>query len=115
MANKPVDSSGHSDIMHGTAPLGDGTEQRGDYLCICGHLWTDHEHGPVYPCRHQLHPDCPCLEYEPESGLYPTLTASVSLTPDVTCEHGTAMDVHCCNCHSGFLFDINSCVCGDGL
>lgn len=30
---------------------------------------------------------------------------------DIVCEHGTAMDVHCCNCHSGFLFDINSCVC----
>jgi hypothetical protein len=29
----------------------------------------------------------------------------------VVCEHGTAMDVHCCNCHSGFLFDVNSCVC----
>ncbi len=27
------------------------------------------------------------------------------------CEHGMAMDVHCCNCHSGFLFDVNSCVC----
>ena len=24
---------------------------------------------------------------------------------DVVCEHGTAMDVHCCNCHSGFIFD----------
>lgn len=30
---------------------------------------------------------------------------------DVTCEHGTAMDVHCCNCHSGFLFDSDSCTC----
>lgn len=30
---------------------------------------------------------------------------------DVTCEHGTAMDVHCCNCHSGFLFDVNECWC----
>lgn len=28
-------------------------------------------------------------------------------TPDVTCEHGTAMDVHCCHCHSGFIFDMN--------
>jgi hypothetical protein len=28
-----------------------------------------------------------------------------------TCEHGTAMDVHCCNCHSGFLFDVSWCVC----
>jgi hypothetical protein len=31
---------------------------------------------------------------------------------DVTCQHGVAMDVHCCNCHSGFLFDPESCVCG---
>jgi hypothetical protein len=31
---------------------------------------------------------------------------------DVVCEHGTAMDVHCCNCHSGFLFDASACVCG---
>lgn len=22
-----------------------------------------------------------------------------------TCEHGVAWDVHCCNCHSGFIFD----------
>lgn len=21
------------------------------------------------------------------------------------CEHGTALDVHCCNCHSGYIFD----------
>jgi hypothetical protein len=36
---------------------------------------------------------------------------------DWVCEHGTACDVHCCNCHSGFLFDVDSCVCvfpGDG-
>jgi hypothetical protein len=24
---------------------------------------------------------------------------------DVVCEHGVAMDVHCCGCHSGFIFD----------
>jgi hypothetical protein len=30
---------------------------------------------------------------------------------DPACEHGTAMDVHCCNCHGGFLFDSDSCVC----
>ncbi len=30
---------------------------------------------------------------------------------DVVCQHGTAADVHCCNCHSGFLFDADSCVC----
>jgi hypothetical protein len=28
-------------------------------------------------------------------------------TPDVVCEHGVAMDVHCCHCHSGFIFDKN--------
>ena len=27
------------------------------------------------------------------------------------CKHGTAMDVHCCNCHYGFLFDADSCTC----
>jgi hypothetical protein len=30
---------------------------------------------------------------------------------DVVCRHGVAMDVHCCNCHSGFLFDSNACTC----
>jgi hypothetical protein len=30
---------------------------------------------------------------------------------DVVCEHGTAIDVHCCNCHGGFLFDHKECVC----
>jgi hypothetical protein len=31
---------------------------------------------------------------------------------DVVCvAHGTAIDVHCCNCHSGFLFNHDSCVC----
>ena len=33
---------------------------------------------------------------------------------DWVCEHGTAVDVHCCNCHSGFLFDSDSCVCEFG-
>lgn len=28
-----------------------------------------------------------------------------AVTVDQVCEHGTAMDVHCCNCHSGFIFD----------
>jgi hypothetical protein len=38
--------------------------------------------------------------------------AQYEATPDdVVCEHGTAMDVHCCGCHSGFLFDVQSCTC----
>lgn len=28
-------------------------------------------------------------------------------TPDVVCEHGTALNVHCCGCHSGFIFDLH--------
>ena len=28
-----------------------------------------------------------------------------AVSGDMVCEHGTAMDVHCCNCHSGFIFD----------
>lgn len=28
-----------------------------------------------------------------------------TMTWDEVCEHGTALDVHCCNCHSGFIFD----------
>lgn len=31
--------------------------------------------------------------------------AAAQPADDVVCEHGTAMDVHCCNCHSGFIFD----------
>jgi len=36
---------------------------------------------------------------------------SINEFGDVVCEHGIAIDVHCCNCHSGFLFDLESCVC----
>lgn len=32
---------------------------------------------------------------------------------DWVCEHGTALDVHCCGCHSGFLFEGMPCVCLD--
>lgn len=42
---------------------------------------------------------CICASQEP--------TAEASPQADTTCEHGTAMDVHCCNCHSGFIFDVN--------
>lgn len=36
---------------------------------------------------------------------------AVAMNDEPTCEHGRALDVHCCNCHSGFLFDMNECVC----
>lgn len=29
------------------------------------------------------------------------------LHSEPACEHGTAWDVHCCNCHSGFIFDLD--------
>ena len=31
---------------------------------------------------------------------------------EYVCAHGTAIDIHCCNCHSGFLFNVDTCVCG---
>lgn len=31
---------------------------------------------------------------------------------DHVCEHGTSVDVHCCNCHSGFLFEKDH-ICSD--
>lgn len=51
--------------------------------------------------------------------LYPSPRAKVDIPTDPTktatpqdmaqdepaCKHGIAMDVHCCNCHSGFIFD----------
>jgi hypothetical protein len=33
------------------------------------------------------------------------------MNQDEVCEHGTAMDVHCCGCHSGFLFSLEECTC----
>lgn len=26
------------------------------------------------------------------------------VTGDLLCEHGVAIDIHCCNCHNGFAF-----------
>lgn len=31
---------------------------------------------------------------------------------DAVCKHGVAVDVHCCNCHSGF-FPPDDCCCTD--
>lgn len=31
----------------------------------------------------------------------------ITVQQDAVCSHGTALDVHCCNCHSGFIFDSN--------
>jgi hypothetical protein len=42
------------------------------------------------------------LDAKPDRASQP---AGVQEKDDVVCEHGTAMDVHCCNCHSGFIFD----------
>lgn len=43
--------------------------------------------------------------------VYSCPVCPTSMEADATCEHGTAMDVHCCNCHGGLLFDSASCVC----
>lgn len=39
------------------------------------------------------------------------VSGDAPIDEDVTCEHGVAMDVHCCGCHSGFLFDRQKCTC----
>lgn len=44
--------------------------------------------------------ECGCGVVNTYRELPPQVTAD-----DVTCQHGTAMDVHCCHCHSGFIFD----------
>lgn len=41
-----------------------------------------------------------------------TVTFTVDERGDHVCKHGEAMDVHCCNCHSGFIFDRDH-VCPD--
>jgi N6-adenosine-specific RNA methylase IME4 len=38
-------------------------------------------------------------------GVGDALYVRTTPAPDVVCSHGTAMDVHCCHCHSGFIFD----------
>lgn len=35
----------------------------------------------------------------------PDLTVIVDERGDHVCQHGVAMDVHCCGCHNGFIFD----------
>ncbi len=47
--------------------------------------------------------------------LHPSLPKSMfhqNPDGDWVCEHGTASDVHCCGCHSGFIFDRTQCTCG---
>jgi hypothetical protein len=34
------------------------------------------------------------------------MTVTVNDLGDHVCQHGVALDVHCCNCHSGFVFDL---------
>ena len=76
---------------------------------VCENCGTAHPmclywkmHGYVACC-----PECTC-------GRKPQLEPHINDVGDYVCEHGTAMDVHCCNCHSGFLFDINDCECAVG-
>ncbi len=38
----------------------------------------------------------------------------MTLDDDHVCRHGTAVDVHCCDCgRSGFLFNADDCVCSE--
>lgn len=42
---------------------------------------------------------------EEAEAIVAVLKSGPRSVPDAVCEHGTALDVHCCNCHSGFIFD----------
>lgn len=35
------------------------------------------------------------------------MKVTINHVGDHVCEHGTAVDVHCCNCHNGFIFDLD--------
>lgn len=48
------------------------------------------------PCGPWGCPECHWVEER--------LTVTVDAAGDLVCQHGLAMDVHCCNCHNGFIF-----------
>ena len=56
---------------------------------------------------------------EVDRGFFPERERRRNPLGDRCCEHGTALDVHCCGegglpypgCHSGFLFNPESCRC----
>ncbi|MGH9370999.1 MAG: hypothetical protein ACRD15_05655 [Vicinamibacterales bacterium] len=54
-----------------------------------------------------------CFQDDDPSDFDPHADAHRPPDDDPVCEHGTAWDVHCCGCHSGFLFDLSACVCFD--
>lgn len=56
-------------------------------------------------CGSSLHVDGEILHAEGCASLS-RLIVHVDGNGDQVCQHGTAMDVHCCNCHSGFIFDL---------
>ena len=74
---------------------------------------------PVYrceewQCRHVFPDRMCCIRKIGHDGAHQKPEAvAVGYGPyeEPVCEHGTAMDVHCCGCHSGFLFDVQSCTC----
>lgn len=41
------------------------------------------------------------------AGVGPVCMCDGQPEHDVVCQHGTAADVHCCGCHSGFVFDMD--------
>jgi hypothetical protein len=61
---------------------------------------------PMGWIRYEEHPeyriDDHALREAPRAAAPPPPAPPV----DEVCEHGVAMDVHCCNCHTGFIFDV---------
>lgn len=69
-------------------------------LCACGTLSNGHD-GKCSACRIgvMMQPSAPPVRAARE------MVVRQDDQGDYVCEHGVAMDVHCCNCHSGFIFD----------
>ena len=80
--------------------------------CRCEHPKSahyDHDDEGGTSCRRQF---CECAAYIPAAppkrvseGKEEGLRVHETEEGEFVCQHGTAMDVHCCNCHSGFVFD----------
>lgn len=48
---------------------------------------------------------CECGVSWTGGATVPTVCPACGKDGTVTCQHQVAMDVHCCHCHSGFIFD----------
>jgi hypothetical protein len=73
---------------------------------LCGVCDTEHRPESAYPSDQTHAKGCAVDAAERVLRQVVREAATPAEPPHIVCEHGTAMDVHCCNCHSGFVFDM---------